>query len=179
MPGAAIFRRQPRTATAVAVGLFGALIAPAARAADGAGVAAGAAALFLPSEFGAAVSDPARPRLVIGWSWQIPLHLSPFSELEHHRLVPTVDLLPRADGASWRGRLGYRYDRNHVFGGAGVGVDNAGVNLSPELGVKFAQLLDEPRAGLEVSLHLLVRAEIAPESGHVRGATVLLGWNLF
>jgi len=160
-------------------GLTAVLSAPAARAADGAGVAAGAAAILLPSEFGAAASDPASPRLVIGWSWQIPLHWSPFSELEHHRVVSTIDLLPRADGASWRGRLGYRYDRNHVFGGAGVGLDGVGVNLSPEIGVKFAQILDEPRAGLEISLHLLARAEIAPESGRVRGATFLLGWNLF
>jgi hypothetical protein len=66
-----------------------------------------------------------------------------------------------------------------VFGGAGVGLDGVGVNLSPEIGVKFAQILDEPRAGLEISLHLLARAEIAPESGRVRGATFLLGWNLF
>jgi hypothetical protein len=29
------------------------------------------------------------------------------------------------------------------------------------------------------SMHLLARAEIAPDSGEVRGGTVLLGWNLF
>ena len=32
---------------------------------------------------------------------------------------------------------------------------------------------------VDPSLHLVARAEVAPESGQVRGATILLGWNLF
>jgi hypothetical protein len=79
---------------------------------------------------------------------------------------------------SWRGRLGYRYGRRHIFAGAGFGVDGAGLNLSPELGVKFAH---DSRGDdeFDASLHLLARAEIAADSGHVRGATILLGWNIF
>jgi hypothetical protein len=138
---------------------------------------------LLPADFGvAAPADGGRPQPVIGWSWQIaPELLSDRfpTELSHHRVVPAVDLLPRADGASWRGRLGYRYDRRHVFAGAGVGVDGSGVSLSPELGIKFLHSADGPRYGADPSLHLLARAEIAPRSGELRGATVLLGWNVF
>jgi hypothetical protein len=65
-----------------------------------------------------------------------------------------------------------------MFAGAGVGVDGAGLNLSPELGVKFLHG-DTNNHEIDVSMHLLARAEIAPESGNLRGATVLLGWNVF
>ena len=89
-----------------------------------------------------------------------------------------MDLLPHSDGADWRGRLGYRYGRRWAFGGVGVGIDGAGANLSPELGVKFAHG-NRADDDVDLSLHLLARAEIVPDTGHVRGATVLLGWNLF
>ena len=137
------------------------------------GLAVGLLALVVvvPGDVGVAVrtADPSA-RLLIGWSLQIPLE----HELRH-RLVPSLDLLPQ-DGPSVRGRLGYRYARRHAFAGAGVGLDAAGANLSPEIGVKFAHSERESDS-IDLSLHLLARAEIAPDSGRVRGVTVLLGWN--
>ena len=157
-------------------------LAPAARAhacVDGTEIVlVGATALLAPSEFGAAISSagPSADRVVLGWSWQVPISAG---TLIRHRLVGGVDLLPHSGGASWRGRLGYRYGRRHAFGGAGVSVDGSGINLSPELGVKF--LHAEPSSSshdeMDLSLHLLARAEIAPDSGHLRGGTILLGWN--
>jgi hypothetical protein len=153
------------------VGLLGLLLARQARAAGVEEAAFGALGLVAPSEFGVAASDPSNPRLAIGWTWQIPVVIfmdnpPAWSELIHHRVVLAADLLPQ-DGPSWRGRFGYRYDRSHLFAGAGVGVDRAGVNLSPEVGVKFLQAVDEPKY-----------AEIAPDSGRLRGCTFYLGWNL-
>ena len=57
----------------------------------------------------------------------------------------------------------------------GPAVDGSGVSLSPELGVKFAHAAESHRE-VDASLHVLARAHIAPDG--VRGATVLLGWNL-
>ena len=119
------------------------------------------------------------PRLVVGWSWQIPLGGDGADYPTRHRIVPAVDLLPRSDGATWRGRLGYRYARRHLFAGAGVGIDRAGVNLSPEVGVKFLHLEAPGDPDMDLSMHLLARAEIAADTGHLRGGTILLGWNLF
>jgi hypothetical protein len=96
-----------------------------------------------------------------------------------HRVVGGVDLLPRPDGASWRGRLGYRYARRHAFAGAGFGIDGVGLHLSPELGVKFMHADKGNDCVFDPALHLLVRAEKKPEKANLRGATVLLGWNLF
>ena len=93
-------------------------------------------------------------------------------------MVGAIDLLPHSDGVSWRGRLGYRYCDRYLFGGAGVGLDGAGVNLTPELGVKFGHPGSHVMPDEDFSLHLLTRAEIAPELGRVRGVTILLGWNL-
>ena len=97
--------------------------------------------------------------------------------------MPEVQLLlPYTEGKSVRGRLGYRYAGRDLFAGAGVGIDDTGGSLSPEIGVKFAHALDKQERdwfGADVSLHLLARAEIAPDSGRVRSGTVLLGWNAF
>jgi hypothetical protein len=139
----------------------------------------GLGALLTPGDIGIALpaADASTARLVIGWSWQIPVSADSREGLRH-RLVPEVDLLPRSDGVSWRGRFGYRYGRRHLFAGAGLGADAAGVNLSPELGVKFLHA-ERDDDEFDASLHLLARAEIATDTGRVRGATVLLGWNLF
>ena len=160
------------------------MLAPAARAnacvdTGALGIIA-AAALLTPGDIGVAlpVAEASTARLVVGWSWQIPVSLGENPHPMRHRIVPAVDLLPHPDGVSWRGRLGYRYGRRHLFAGAGAGVDGAGPNLSPELGVKFAHH-NSGDDDFDLSLHLLARAEIAPESGRVRGATVLLGWNIF
>jgi hypothetical protein len=137
-------------------------------------VAVGAVAALAPSDLGVVVptAAPSLARFLLGWSWQIPLE----HELRH-RLVPSADLLLRG-GAAWRGRLGYRYAGPHAFAGAGVALDRAAMSLSPELGVRFAHADSHPIV-TDTSLHLLARADIAPESGRVRGVTVMLGWNLF
>jgi hypothetical protein len=169
---------------AAAVGLLVAL-APAARARAceteaGLVIGVGAAALFAPSEIGVAVSPPgpSTGRLVIGWSWQVPISLGEADNPIRHRIVGSVDLLPHSGGASWRGRLGYRYARRHAFGGAGVGLADGRVNLSPEIGVKFLHDAESTPGEMDLSMHLLARAELGPESGQLRGATILLGWNL-
>ncbi len=175
--------KRRRWIAAAAVALIAAL-APAARAracvTEGQAVAFGVGALLVPSDIGVAVptANPSIANFVLGWSWQLPV-AGFAAESTRHRIVGGVDVLPHSGGASWRGRLGYRYGRRHVFAGAGVGADGAGVNLSPEIGLKFMNADDGSDHSIDPSLHLLARAEIAPESGHARGATVLLGWNLF
>jgi hypothetical protein len=147
---------------------------------DGAVLGIGAAAFLAPSEFGIAVraATPVAANFMLGWSWQYPFSAAFEEQTTRHRVVVDIDLIPQSGGPSGRARLGYRYGRHHAFAGAGVGVDDAGVNLSPEVGLKFANLGKRDNDA-DPSLHLLARAEIAPESGHLRGATVLLGWNLF
>jgi hypothetical protein len=177
--------RQPGRWIAAVGGLL-TVLAPAAAKADppafpideNVAYAIAAAAVLLPGEVGVAVptANASAPRFVLGWSWQLPVSVWYDDHTTHHRIVGGVDLLPRSDGADWRGRLGYRYGRRWAFGGVGVGLDGAGANLSPELGVKFAHA--EPDSDIDMSLHLLARAEITPASG-VRGTTVLLGWNFF
>jgi hypothetical protein len=135
----------------------------------------GVAGLLAPSEVGATTSgvDPATRQLVLGWSYQFPA-----DDRSRHRVVSSVDLVVH-DGAAWRGRLGYRYGRRHAFAGGGVGVDGSGLTLSPEIGVKFLHLAQEESDGIDASLHMLVRADVAPETGRIRAATILLGWNLY
>jgi hypothetical protein len=139
-------------------------------------------AAILPAETGMAVpADGSGPRFVLGWSWQLPFNVligeGSFRERTfRHRVVAGVDWLPHPENA-WRGRVGYRYGRRHVFGGAGVGVSGAGASLSPELGVKFLHAGDDE--GPDLSWHLLARIDLAADSGHVRGATILVGWNVF
>jgi len=179
--------RRPGTWIAAFGGMLIAL-APAAAKADApafpfeenVALALGAAVALVPSEVGVAVptTDGSSANFVLGWSWQLPISLWFPDSTTRHRIVAGVDLLPRSDGADWRGRLGYRYGRRHAFGGVGIGHDGAGANLSPELGVKFGHAEDYQR-DIDLSFHLLARAEIAPDTGHVRGATVLLGWNIF
>jgi hypothetical protein len=139
----------------------------------------GVAMMLSPSEAGmtaAWLADASSNRFVIGWSYQFALE----EHQPRHRIVPSVDLLlSRREGASWRGRLGYRYGRRHAFGGAGIGIDAAGWSVSPEVGLKFAHLDVGKDASIDPSLHLLARADIAPRSGDVRGATILVGWNLY
>lgn len=170
-----------------AVGGLLIVLAPAAAKADppafpvdeNVALAVGAAALLVPAEVGVAVptANASTANFVLGWSWQLPISLWFPDSTTHHRIVAGVDLLPHSGGADWRGRLGYRYGTRWVFGGVGVGLDGAGASFSPELGVKFAHAEDHD-SDIDMSLHLLTRAEITPASG-VRGATILLGWNLF
>ena len=175
-------RRSPRTGTAAALGLLALLVSGEARAIGWDGAALGALGLFAPSDAGVTMSDPVSGHALIGWSWQIPLKIFANQypdDLLHHRIVPGFDLVPGAGpGASWRARLGYRYDRSHLFGGAGVDANGASFNLSPEIGVKFLHVMEEPDAAVDMSLHLLARGEIAFGSRPLRGVTFLLGWNL-
>jgi len=156
----------------------GAKADPPAMFGEGAAFAVAAGAVLLPSEYGVAIptADAANTNFVLGWSLQIPVSAWFGDHAMHHRVVGSVDLLPHSDGADWRGRVAYRYGARHGFAGLGFSVDGAGASLSPELGVKFAHA-DKADYDIDMSLHLLARAEIAPESGHVRGATILLGWN--
>jgi hypothetical protein len=157
----------------------GAKADPPAPFSEGAGFAAAAGAVLLPSEYGVAIptADAAGTNFVLGWSLQIPVSAWFGDHTMSHRVVGGLDLLPHADGADWRGRVGYRYAGRHAFAGLGVAIDGAGGSLSPELGLKFLHA-DKADYDIDMSLHLLARAEIAPESGHVRGATILFGWNL-
>jgi hypothetical protein len=136
-------------------------------------VGVGALALVIPGDIGVAVpaSGASNGRFVLGWSVQIPVEPD-----MRHRIVPSLDLLV-GDGTSWRGRLGYRYARRYLLAGAGVGLDGAGVDLSPEVGVRFLHA-GRPSEDADISMHLLARAEIDPGSGRLRGGTFLLGWNL-
>jgi hypothetical protein len=127
----------------------------------------------LPSEVGIVV-QPSGPNFVFGWSWQVP-----FVYRLHQRIVGDVDLVVRSSGVSSAyGRLGYRYGGRHLFAGAGTGLGAGGVTLSPEVGVKFAHAEPYDQFGSDTSLHVLVRADVTPTTGHVT-ATALLGWNLF
>jgi len=175
-------KRQPGKWIVAAAGLL-AVLAPASKAhacVDSEALAIiGAATALVPADMGVALpaADASTARLVIGWSWQLPVSDGNGHGIRH-RVMPEVDVLPHSGGADWRGRLGYRYGRRHMFAGAGFGFDAAGVNVSPELGVKFLHATGADDE-FDASMHLLARAEIAPDSGGVRGATVLLGWNLF
>jgi hypothetical protein len=143
-------------------------------------IAAGLLVPVLPSDAGAVISADGSPRFALEWSWQIPVSDSSFENLRH-RLVPSVGLVIGDGGPSWRGRLGYRYGREHFFAGAGMGLDAAGLSFSPEIGVRFAHFMDGEgrRSGLDPALHLLARADVAVESGRVQGGTLFLGWNLY
>jgi hypothetical protein len=182
---------MPKHRTGTWIAAVGGLLiglAPAAAKADApafpfeenVALALGAAVALVPSEVGVAIptADASSANFVLGWSWQLPISLWFPDSTTNHRVVAGVDLLPHSDGADWRGRIGYRYGTRWVFGGVGVGLDAAGASLSPELGVKFGHAEDHDR-DIDLSFHLLGRAEIAPDTGHVRGATVLLGWNVF
>jgi len=138
--------------------------------------------LIAPGDIGVALppDDAGSSRFVVGWSWQIPIPIDPTWSSEaalRHRIIPSVDLLLGDGGARWRGRFGYRYARRALFGGAGVGIDGATLTLSPELGVKFAHG-GGSHEDIDPSLHLLARADVALESGHLQGVTILFGWNL-
>jgi hypothetical protein len=184
----AALMRNGRTGTWIVAGagLLGTLLAAGRADAysyypDGMVEAVAAGAVLLPSEFGVVVptEDASTSRFVLGWSLQFPVSMLFPDPTTDHRVVAGVDLLPQG-GTSWRGRLGYRYGSRHVFGGAGVGLDGSGANLSPELGVKFLHGESESRGGdgVDLSLHLLARAELASGSNPLRGVTVLFGWNI-
>jgi hypothetical protein len=184
-------KRRPGRWIAGAAGLLAAALAPAGRAhADAFGDAvAVVGGVLAPADVGVTVPRPdlgtAGP--VIAWSVQIPLAFQASGPslswpASPHRIVPEIELLPHVGAVSWRGRLGYRYAGRTLIAGAGASVDGPNMSLSPELGLKFAHAFNGRFAddiGIDLSMHLLARAEIAPESGHLRGVTFMLGWNLF
>jgi len=161
-------------------GLLAAL-APSGRARAGQDsdtIATTVVGLLVPSDVGiTAFGLQVGPRPVIGWSLQIPIGSGRLVDAPSHRIVPAIELLPWAGDTFVRGRLGYRCTGRDLFAGASVGVDRAGMTLSPEFGVKFAHAFNDNIFGFDSSMHLLARADVAPESGHVRAATLLLGWN--
>ena len=137
---------------------------------DGTIVAEGIAALIAPSETGLLVTGEG-PRFVLGWSWQAPV-----TQSYRHLVVGGLNLVPDGGNHRFEGRLGYRFAPNRLFGGLGIaGFDRAGPTWSPEIGVKIARWGNDTPA---TAVHLLARAEIAPELNQIRGATVLLGWTI-
>jgi hypothetical protein len=134
--------------------------------------------VLLPSELGAEVpiDERARAAGLVGWSYQLPL---PLGGGARHRGIVGLGLLINGNGASCRGRAGYRYAYRNVFGGAGMTLDGRGYALSPEVGLKLLheQPDPDPDGTDDVSLHVIVRAEIAKQG--FESATLLLGWSLF
>jgi hypothetical protein len=132
-------------------------------------IALGAAASIIPSETGLLVTDDG-PRFVLGWSLGVPV-------ADKHHIVGGFNWVPDGGRHDVEGRLGYRYAPGRAFVGFGVALDPAGPTWSPEIGFNFIPwrgIDDADNAGV----HLLIRAEIAPELNQVRGATVLLGWTI-
>jgi hypothetical protein len=166
---------QARSAVTLGTLAAGLLLArPAAAHGDyGAIALIGAGALVMPAHVGADIpaTDASQARVVVGWSYQLPL--DGWKGAPHHRAVLGGDLL-LGGGVNGRGRVGYRYATHWLFGGAGVAVSGAGLTLSPEVGVKFAHFTK----GEPPSLHLLVRGDIAPDFQRAHAATIVVGWNL-
>lgn len=172
------------------LGLLLATLASARRShADQQDAVIGTIMFLTPSEVGAALSGADMSRqLVVGWAWQIPIErqdplgiLQSTAAVSPHRLVPSVELLHHAGVTSWRGRFGYRYAGRWVLAGAGMGFDGAGIDVSPEVGLKLLggkHREDGVASPAALSLHLLVRAEIELGSDHFGGGTVTLGWTL-
>jgi hypothetical protein len=135
-------------------------------------VVVGTFALVAPSEIGTLIHDR-RADFVLGWSWQVPITRS-----FHHRLVGGLNWAPWTPDHHFGQRLGYRFGARDFLIGMGVAHDNSNTTLSPEVGLKFVHGSGrDPQ--LDVSLHILVRIDVAPALGAFRTATVFLGWNLF
>ena len=134
-------------------------------------VGLGIAAIIAPSETGVLVASDG-PRFVLGWSWQVPVTGS-----FRHFVVGGFNLVPDGGDHRFEGRLGYRFAPNRLFGGLGIaGFYGTGPNWSPEIGVKIARWGNDNPA---TAVHLLARAEIAPELNQIRGASLLLGFTVF
>jgi len=128
-----------------------------------------------PSEIGAVVNDRGSDaRFDLGWAWQIPM-----PSALRHRIIGGVDYLPTAESDRTRGRIGYRYSRQTLFAGAAAAFDHDGLSWSPEVGIKFLHRDMGKDPPVDLSLHLLVRADLAPRLNGFRGVSILLGWNLF
>jgi hypothetical protein len=139
-------------------------------------------ALVAPSEIGVVFPQHVGQNgadFALGWSWQIPIPVGPgkLAESRHH-LVGGFDYLPADDSSHLHGRAGYRYDRRYWFAGLAAGIDGDGFSWSPEVGIKFLNALP-PTEAVSPSLHLLVRADVAPGLDSLRSVSVLLGWSIF
>ena len=162
------------TTAAVALTTGFAQATPGAGLADPGFLGGAAAALLLPSDIGADIpangDGESQTRVVVAWSYQIPISERGFDWQSPHRVVVGADLLFRG-GTGGRGRLGYRFSTDNVFFGAGVSASSMGATWSPELGFKFPDSYPS-------SLHVLVRGEIEPRFQGVSAVTLLFGWNL-
>ena len=137
---------------------------------SGTAIAVAVPLLLLPSEVGALIPSH-EADFVLGWSWQIPVAPS-----FRHRIAGSLDWVPGYDGRHFRGRLGYRFGLRHFFTGLGPSFDRSGATWSPVFGVKFAHAegADEQ---IDLSLHIVVRADISPAVDGFRAITMLFGWN--
>lgn len=128
--------------------------------------------LILPSDIGTLV-DSAGMNFAMGWSLQIPI-----SSSFRHRIAGGLDWVPGSEGHHFRGRIAYRYGLRYFFTGLGPAFDHAGTTWSPELGVKFAHA-ESADEQIDLSLHIVVRADIATALDRIRTVTIFFGWNVF
>ena len=139
--------------------------------------------LLAPSDMGAVVSGAERDetRFALGWSWQVPIPPLRNGNLTatHHHLIGGFDYLAGPGEVHVQGRFGYRCTWRHAFVGLAPAVDHTGWSWSPEAGIKLAHL-EPPDRDLpyDLSLHLLVRGNVAPEVGALRTVAIFLGWSL-
>jgi hypothetical protein len=127
--------------------------------------------LILPSDVGTLV-DSTGVHFGMGWSLQIPLSAS-----FRHRIVGGLDWVPSSEDHHFRGRIAYRFGLRHFFTGLGPTKDHAGATWSPEIGVKFAHAEGADERQIDLSLHMVVRADVATTFDHLRTVTIFFGWN--
>ena len=138
---------------------------------SGTAVAVDVPLALLPGEIGSLMTGSGAD-FDLGWSWQVP-----FTRSLRHRVAGSVDWVPGNSDHHVMGRVGYRFGMRHFFTGLGPAFDHSGTTWSPELGVKFAHAGDSDEQ-LDLSLHIVVRADIAPAFDRLRTVTILFGWNI-
>jgi len=130
------------------------------------------AGIVLPSETGALVDGG--PQFILGWSWQVP-----FTPSFRHRIVGGINWIPGVDERRWGGRVGYRILANDsILAGMGVAFDHAATTWSPELGIRFPPHRHWDTQ-FDPSLHVIVRADVAPRVNRLQGISALFGWTFF
>ena len=121
--------------------------------------------LVMPSDIGFFTSNQ-RPDVTLAWSWQIPV-----TESRRHRVLIGLDWIPTSKTDLARARLGYRYANKNLIAGLALAYARGDTTWSPEIGLRFGP---ERRA----DIHLLARAEIPVAFDGLRGAALLLGWDM-
>lgn len=137
--------------------------------------------ILLPSALGPEVAfDSASRRdnrFVVAWPLQFPIPPSSGRETSHRAVAALELALGTANGARWRGRVGYRHAGDVLIAGAGAGVDAAAWFVSPELGVRLPRRNTEP--GFHPYATLILRGDVPPFSGERTRVSLMLGWIAF